>query len=91
MAIQIFLDDVNITADLNKQYALPASVTDGVYPDRSRAKWWDLLPAINAHNELRTNFFNDDVGVHTLTVTDTNGHHMSVRVLLRMRYTSRNR
>lgn len=91
MAIKIFLDSTDITADLNAQYPLPNSVSEGVFPDYSRSKWWDLLPAISAHQELRYSFFNDDVGVHTLKVEDTNGQSMNVRILLRTKYTSRNR
>ena len=92
MAIKVFLDDIDITADLNAQYALPASADiNAVLPDTSRSKWWDLMEAISNHAELRDNFFNDDTGVHALTIQDTSGKAVSARVLLRMKYTSRNR
>lgn len=92
MAIKIFLDDVDITADLQKQYPLPASAdVNAVLPDNSRSKWWDLMAAISAHPELRDNFFNNEVGVHSFTIQDTSGKAVSARVLLRMKYTSRNR
>lgn len=91
MAIKVFLDNTDITADLNAQYALPESANAGIFPDRSRSKWWDLLPAINAHAELKDTFFNNDTAVHALTIEDTNGQTFTVRVLLRTKYTSRNR
>lgn len=91
MATKIFLDDIDITADLAAQYALPATNTAGVYPDRTRSTWWDLLPAINNHVELRESFFNDSTGVHSLTFQDTQGEPVIVKVLMRTKYTSRNR
>lgn len=91
MAIKVFLDDTDITADLNKQYALPANSNSGIFPDRSRSRWWDLLPAISAHPELQENFFNNDIGIHSLKIQDTSGKTFTARILLRTKYTSRNR
>lgn len=91
MSIKVFLDGTDITSDLNAQYALPSSTKSGIFPDRSRSRWWDLIPAINAHEELRTTFFNNDVGIHSLKIQDTDGSTFTARILLRMKYTSRNR
>lgn len=91
MSIKVFLDNTDITADLNAQYHLPANTNSGIYPDRSRSRWWDLIPAINAHPELRNTFFNNDIGIHSLKIQDTGGSTFTARILLRMKYTSRNR
>lgn len=92
MAIKIFLDDIDITADLAAQHSLPASAdVNAVLPDKSRSSWWDLMEAISNHPELRDSFFNNDTGVHSFTIQDTSGKAVSARVLLRMKYTSRNR
>lgn len=91
MSIKVFLDGTDITADLNSQYALPSSTKSGIFPDRSRSRWWDLLSAINAHPELRDTFFNNDIGIHSLKIQDTSGSTFTARILLRSKYTSRNR
>ena len=87
MALQILLDDVDITADLNHQYALPTSL-GGIFPDASGQKWWDLLRCINKHPELKNNFFKG--GVHIMKVIDQNGSDFKVKLLLRMTYSARN-
>ena len=84
------LDGQDITATLNAQHALPSASSTGVFPNKSRNDWWDLLPAISANSELKSHFFNDDNGVHTLTFEES-GTTFEVRVLLRMKYSSRNR
>lgn len=91
MSIQVFLDGEDITSTLNAQHALPASTSAGVFPSRNRNDWWDLLPAISANATLKENFFNDDVGVHILTIKDSSGVAFEARILLRMKYSARNR
>lgn len=90
MSMKVFLDGQDITASLNAQHSLPSASNSGVFPNMSRNDWWDLLPAINANETLRNQFFNDDNGVHTLRF-DEQGTTFEVRVLLRMKYSSRNR
>lgn len=90
MTIQVFLDDQNITDSLNAQYALPSASDKGVFPDRSRNKWWDLLPAISENETLKKDFFNDDNGVHILRITE-DGVEIKVKLLLRTKYSARNR
>lgn len=84
------LDGQDITATLNAQHALPSASQTGVFPNMTRNDWWDLLPAISANDTLKNAFFNDDNGVHTLTFEE-GGTTFEVRVLLRMKYSSRNR
>ena len=90
MSIQVFLDDQDITDSLNSQHALPSAKDKGVFPDRSRAKWWDLLPAISANETLKKDFFNDDNGVHVLRIAE-DGAEIKVKLLLRTKYSARNR
>jgi len=87
MALTILLDDVDITADLNRQYALPSSL-GGICPDASGGKWWDLLRCINKHPELKSKFFQG--GVHIMKVIDSNGTDFKVKMLLKMVYSARN-
>lgn len=92
MSIQVFLDGQDITGVLNSQHPLPVSASaNGIFPSNKRNDWWDLLPAINANSTLRENFFNNDVGVHTLNIVDSGGETFTVRVLLRAKYSARNR
>lgn len=92
MSIQVFLDGQDITAILNSQHALPASASsNGIFPSANRNDWWDLLPAISANPTLKENFFNSDIGVHTLNIVDSSGASFTARVLLRAKYSARNR
>lgn len=91
MAISVFLDDVDITADLNKQFALPAGLYDGIYPGKTRNQWYDLLPAIAAHPELRDNFFNTDDVLHSLVIKTGSDTEYTARIIVSMKYSSRNR
>lgn len=92
MAVSVFLDDVDITSDLNKQHPLPDGLYDGIYPGKGRNEWFDLLPAIANHKELKDNFFNDGDALHLLTVksSDTTLEY-TVRIYLSMKYNARNR
>lgn len=91
MAIRIFLDDTDITADLAAQHALPTGPYDGIYPGKGRNEFFDLLPCIAAHPELKANFFNDSNALHNLTIQDDSNTEITVRLLLSMKYSSRNR
>lgn len=89
MALKFFLDDIDITEDLAKQYELPG-LSQGVYPSKDRNAFYDLLPCIAAHEELKNNFFNNENAMHTLTVVDETKTEITLRLLLSMKYTSRN-
>lgn len=89
MSIRVFLDEQDITDTLASQHPLP-SANDGVYPNKSRSDWWDLLPAISANAALRDRFFNDNNGVHELRIEE-GGRTFDVKVLLRVKYSARNR
>lgn len=91
MAISVHLDDIDITEDLNRQHKLPADLYDGVYPGDKRNQYYDLLPCIAAHEELKNNFFENDVGLHRLVIQDTSGAEHTVKLYLSMKYNSRNR
>lgn len=86
MAITVYLDDVDITSDLNSQYPLPTAL-GGIFPDASGRKWWDLLRCINKHSDLKNKFFQG--GVHIMKVV-SNGEEFKVKLLLRVNYSARN-
>lgn len=88
--MKVLLDGQDITASLNAQFSLPSASQEGVFPNRSRSDWYDLLPAISANETLRNEFFNDNNGIHLLRFEEE-GRTFEVKVLLRMKYSSRNR
>lgn len=92
MSIRVLLDGQDITASLNKQYPLPTSAVNGIYPSRKAGEWYDLLACIDENESLKKNFFNGgDLGVHELQIVDSVGVSYQCRVLLRMKYSARNR
>lgn len=92
MTVSVFLDDVDITKDINAQHPLPTNLVDGIYPGKGRNEYFDLIPCIAAHDDLKEAFFNDDNAVHCLTLKDSDSStEVTVRVLLSMKYSSRNR
>lgn len=90
--IHVTLDGEDITASLNKQYPLPEAVSTGVWPSRNAGEWYDLLRCINDNENLAKNFFNGgDYGVHIMEITNPDGSAFQARVILRSKYTARNR
>ena len=91
MSIKVLLDGQDITASLNKQYPLPSSAVDGIYPSRKAGEWYDLLACISENEALKKNYFNGgDYGVHEMQIVDSSGVSYQCRVLLRMKYSARN-
>lgn len=91
MSLKVTLDGQDITASLNKQYPLPDAVATGVFPSRKAGEWYDLLKCIDENEFLRENYFNGgDYGVHEMRVISDTGENFDVRILLRMKYSSRN-
>ena len=91
--IQVRLDGQDITQSLNKQYPLPDTAGDGVFPSRETGKWYNLLTCINENETLKNNFFNASGnygGVHELSITDPTGKTFTMRVILRSKYSARN-
>lgn len=82
-----YLDDVDITADLNAQYRIP-NLDGGVYPD-GRTKWFNLLPIINKNPQLKDSFFGKG-GLHTFKIVGDAGYQYEAKIILRMTYSARN-
>lgn len=89
MSVTVTLDDVDITADLNAQYPLPAEISAGIFPDNTHNHWWDLWVAVQAHEQLVLNYQNN--AVHILKVKDSAGGTYDAKIILRTKYTARNR
>lgn len=91
MSIRVLLDGQDITESLNKQYPLPDSAVNGIYPSRKAGEWYDLLACISENEALKKNYFNGgDYGVHEMQIVDSSGNSYQCRVLLRMKYSARN-
>lgn len=91
MGLRVLLDDQDITDSLNKQYPLPDASQNGVFPSKKAGEWYDLLKCIDENEFLRNNFFNGgDYGVHEMRVVADDGTNFDMRILLRMKYSSRN-
>lgn len=82
-----YLDDIDITADINAQFPLP-NLDGGVYPD-TRTKWYDLLKIISAHSKLKESFFSKG-GLHTFKIVGDAGYQFEAKIILRMTYSARN-
>lgn len=82
-----FLDDVDVTADINAQTTLP-NLKGGVYPN-DRTKWYNLLKIINAHPELQRSFFGKG-GLHTFKIVGDAGDSYEAKIILRATYSARN-
>lgn len=89
MSLTVFLDDVDITNDLDAQYPLPQALSAGVLPDNTHNHWWDLWKAVQAHEQLKLNYQN--YAVHKLVVKDSAGGTYNAKIILRTKYTARNR
>lgn len=95
--MKITLDGFDITEELTDQqgYDLPPDPTGigGIYPSKDSGAWFDLLRVINSRREFRDGFFDGgyENGTHTLIVTDDEGREFDCRLLLRKKYTARNR
>lgn len=82
-----YLDDVDITADINAQFPIP-NLDGGVYPD-VRTKWFNLLKIVNAHPELKESFFGKG-GLHAFKIVGDGGYQYDAKIILRMTYSARN-
>lgn len=89
MAVSVYLDNVNITDSLNEQYPLPESLSPGVFPDNTHNHWWDLWVCIQKDETLRNNY--QKYAVHTLQIQDSVGGTYNAKLILRTKYTARNR
>lgn len=91
--IRVYLDGQDISDSLNRQYPLPESAGDGIFPSRETGKWYNLLSCIDENETLKENFFNASGsygGVHELTVVNPSGSSFTMRVILRSKYSARN-
>lgn len=84
--MQVLLDNVDITADINKQ-AVIANTDGGVYPN-DRTKWFDLLSIINNHSEF-ADFFGKG-GLHTIKLVGDPGYGFTAKMIIRATYSARN-
>lgn len=84
--MQILLDGVDVTADINKQAIIP-NTDGGVYPN-DRTKWFDMLGIINNHPELG-DFFGKG-GLHTLKIVGDPAYNFIAKIVLRATYSARN-
>lgn len=84
--MRIYLDNVDITGDLMKQTEVP-NLSGGVYPNMGK-KWYNLLPIIEKHTELKP-FFSSG-GLHHLKIEDDPGYEFKAKIILRMCYSARN-
>lgn len=89
MSVQVLLDGVDITAELNKQHPVPQTLGVGVFPDDSHEKWWDLWAIIKTNASLKDEF--QKKAVHTLELVDSEGTAYDVKLLMKSKYTARNR
>ena len=89
MAITVYLDNIDITDSLNKQYPLPSALAPGVFPDNNHNHWWDLWTCIQNNATLKSNYQN--YAVHLLQIQDSNGGTYNAKLILRTKYTARNR
>lgn len=84
--MKIFLDDVDITNDIQTQTTIP-HLQGGVYPNTG-TKWYDLIRIVDNHSEL-SNFFSSG-GLHRLDIQDENGGDFTAKIMLRLTYSARN-
>lgn len=82
-----YLDDVDVTADIEKQTKIP-NLDGGVYPN-ARTKWYNLLTIINAYPELKKSFFGKG-GLHTFKIIGDAGYEYRAKIILRATYSARN-
>lgn len=91
MSVTVKLDDIDITEDLRSQHPqrFPEAISAGIYPDNSHSKWWDLWACVQAHQELREAYQKN--AIHELVIEDTAGGTYDAKIILRTKYTARNR
>lgn len=85
--MRYYLDDVDVTADIETQSPIP-NLDGGVYPN-TRTKWYNLLKIVNAHPELKESFFGKG-GLHTFKIVGDGGYQYDAKIILRMTYSARN-
>jgi hypothetical protein len=89
MSVTVFLDGQDITAALNEQHQLPNKISAGIYPDNTHNHWWDLWKCVQGNNTLKQLY--QSMAVHTLEVKDSAGGTYNAKIILRSKYTARNR
>lgn len=89
MSVTVFLDGQDITADLNAQYPLPDKIQAGIFPDNTHNHWWDLWKCVQNNGTLKANYQSN--AIHILQITDTSGGTYDAKIILRTKYTARNR
>lgn len=82
-----YLDDVDITADINAQAQIP-NLDGGIYPN-DRTKWYNLLKIVDAHPELQKSFFGKG-GLHTFKIVGDAAQQYEAKIILRATYSARN-
>ena len=89
MSVTVFLDGVDITSELNSQYELPDKISAGVFPDNSHNHWWDLWKCVQKNAQLKELY--QTTAIHTLEIKDSTGGTYNAKIVLRTKYTARNR
>lgn len=89
MSVTILLDNVDITAEMNRQHPLPSSLSAGTFPNDSHEDWWDLWGIIKRTPALKDTF--QQKAVHVMAVKDSAGTAYDVKLLMKAKYTARNR
>lgn len=84
--MKIWLDDVDITDDLMAQYKIP-NISGGIYPNKG-TKWYNLLPIIENHSELKKMFSSG--GLHTIKITGEEAFEFKAKIIMRIAYSARN-
>lgn len=89
MSVTVTLDGEDITADLNKQYPLPERLYANIFPDNSHNHWYNLWICIQENATLKKAYQNN--AIHELRVIDSAGGTYNAKIILRTKYTARNR
>lgn len=89
MSVTVFLDGEDITADLEEQYPLPPNLYAGIFPDNSHNHWYNLWRCVQRNSTLRQSYQNK--AIHELKVVDSAGGTYNAKIILRTKYTARNR
>jgi hypothetical protein len=89
MSVTVFLDGEDITADLEEQYPLPSNLYAGIFPDNSHNHWYNLWRCVQRNSTLRQSYQNK--AIHELKVVDSAGGTYNAKIILRTKYTARNR
>lgn len=89
MSVTVYLDGEDITGALNEQHSLPPKIEAGVFPDNTHNHWWDLWKCIQSNANLKNSY--QDNAIHRLEIRDSGGGTYNAKIILRTKYTARNR